>query len=113
MSFHYRNFTLDESEGLPYKEWEENERINKMFNAFHIYNHDFTVSFVKADGTIRTMTGNLFGPDKGAALTEDELESHLVKLQEDHLVPVFTDQGWRSFDKNRMIAITTKGKDTL
>ena len=113
MSFHYRNFVLDESEGLPYTEWEENERINKMFNAFDIAKNDFIVTFLKTDGTLRTMQGNLFGPDKGAGLSADSFEAHLVATQESNHVKMFTDQGWRSFLKTNLLSLVIVGKDTI
>jgi hypothetical protein len=105
MSFHWRKFLVDESPYIMYQDEEENERINQMFNPYLIGQRDFTVTFLKQDGTTKTMTGNMFGPDKGAAQTEDAIMAHLVAMDEGVQVKMFTDAGWRSFLKGNLLAI--------
>lgn len=96
---------LDESLELEYHKIRETEGNCQMFVPFDIANKDFVVTFLKQGGEIRTMTGNLFGPDKGATLSSDDQAEYLAGLVDNPLVKFYTNAGWRSFIKSNLIGI--------
>lgn len=98
---------IDESSDYEYNKIDETQRNHTMFNLLldDIGNNDFVVTFMKQDGEVRTMTGNLFGPDKGATLSSDDQATYLAGLLDNPLVKVYTQVGWRSFIKSNLITI--------
>jgi len=60
------------------------------------YDKEFTVTFIKKDGTVRTMSAMMPVPDK-------------PKFGEPAVVPVWdtVKQAWRSFDPSRVTLITS------
>lgn len=83
--------------------------MGKVFNAFAIGSSDFTVTYQKAnDGGVATMTCNLFGPDRGATLTDVEYTASLVEIDQKALVPAYNLEkaGWRSFYQDKVINVT-------
>lgn len=100
-----QRFTLDESLEQEYTKIDETQRNHTMFDPFEIADKDFVVTFLKQDGEARTVTGNLFGPDKGATLSSDDQATYLAGLVDNPLVRLYTEAGWRSFIKSNLITI--------
>ena len=97
---------LDESLELEYHKIRETKGSHRMFSPFDISNQDFVVTFLKQGGEIRTLTGNLFGPDKGATLSSDDQATYLAGLVDNPLVRFYTEAGWRSFITTNLIGIS-------
>lgn len=79
-----------------------------MFNAFEVCNHDFVVTFTKANtNEIRTLRGNLFGPDRGHNLTDDQIDAELIAMMANDLIKVYDldKQGWRSFYSSKVLTV--------
>lgn len=98
---------VDESLDYEYNKIDETQRNHTMFNLLldDIGNKDFVVTFLKQDSEVRTTTGNLFGPDKGATLSSDDQATYLAGLLDNPLVRFYTEAGWRSFIKSNLITI--------
>lgn len=79
-----------------------------MFNPFEVDTRDFTVTFHKANdpSDIRVITGNLFGPDRGATLDEPARIDYLNRLYNGDLVKVYdlTVGAWKSFYTTKVIS---------
>ncbi len=82
-----------------------------MFNALEILASTFTVEFTKIDGSLRSLTGKLVAPNYEGS--NEDLLAYCASLEGSTNVPVYTAQGWRSFNPTKAVAVvfagTTKG----
>lgn len=83
----------------------------KTFNPFIVDDNDFVVTFQKANDPtqVRTVKGNLFGPDKGATLSYDARLAYLDTLSNKELIKVYDldDKRWKSFYTTKIINLQT------
>lgn len=74
-----------------------------QFNPYVVADNDFTVTFVKQDGSIRTLEGNLFNPVDRTSMTESQKVDYYKKVDESHMVRVYTSEGWKAFIKSNLM----------
>lgn len=74
-----------------------------QFNPYLVADNDFTVTFVKQDGSIRTLEGNLFNPADRMSMTESQKVDYYKKVDESHMVRVYTGEGWKAFIKSNLM----------
>lgn len=74
-----------------------------MFNALEVMGSLFTVTVQRKDGTLRDLTGRLIAPNYTGS--KDDLTAYCASLEEKNLVPIYTDEGWRSFYQDKVISI--------
>ena len=79
-----------------------------MFNPHAVLGQKFTVEYVKADGTVATLTGRLIAPNYEGS--KGELEAYCISLFNKDVIPVWTDKGWRSFYANKVIYTKIEGQ---
>lgn len=75
-----------------------------MFTPSLIQNQTFTVEFVKQDGSIGSLTGRLVAPNYEG--TPKDFEDYTKGLENKDLIPIYTDKGWRSFYKGKVVSFT-------
>jgi methenyltetrahydromethanopterin cyclohydrolase len=73
------------------------------FDAFEVNTQKFVVVFAKQDGTIREIEGYLFDQSKLGGMSDIDVTTALVDIQESHMVRVYTDKGIKSFIKSNLI----------
>jgi uncharacterized protein involved in type VI secretion and phage assembly len=101
---HNNRFVIEKflDESLPLWYTESTEQEQSMFNPLEILDKQFTVTFVKQDGTLRELTGYLFEKEKFAS---DYGYEYCVGLVDKNLIPIITDKGWRSFIVSSVIKV--------
>jgi hypothetical protein len=75
----------------------------QKFDAFEVATNKFSVVFTKQDGTIREIEGYLFDQSKLGGMSNIDVTTALVDIQESHIVRVYTDKGIKSFIKSNLI----------
>jgi hypothetical protein len=75
----------------------------QKFDAFEANTQKFVVVFTKQNGEIREIQGYLFDQSKLGGLSDIDVTTALVDIQESHMVRVYTDKGIKSFIKSNLI----------
>ncbi len=76
-----------------------------MFHPLDVGDRNFTVTFTKLDGTIRTMENcNLFSP-KDQGQSQQQKAAYLMSLVGKECIHCWTDKGWRSFTVSNVIEV--------
>lgn len=78
------------------------EMEQSIFNPLEILDNEFTVTFIKQNGTLRELTGYLFEKHK---FNTDYANEYCMSLVDKQIIPMVTNQGWKSFNTTKVVNI--------
>lgn len=76
--------------------------MENLFDPVNILDKRFKVSFFKVDGSVAIYEGTLVDPN---TFTQDQILEYCIGLETKHLIPIITEKGWKSFYKDKVIAV--------